>query len=143
MNSSAPDSRLSRPEPSNGAPADEVDLLALVGVLWRAKWLIALLTSVAVAAGVFYLLRVAVPIYTATAVVAFENREEQVTDLESVIAGLSSDQASINTEIEVIRSRQLLGAQQDLQSLVLGHQLGLYQDLPASAGRSMLPLARN
>jgi len=109
MNSSAPDSQLTRQDAAQGAGTDEIDLLALFGVLWRAKWLIAFFAALSMAVGVVYLLRVAVPIYTATAVVAFDNREEQVTDLESVIAGLSSDQASINTEIEVIRSRQLLG----------------------------------
>ena len=50
----------------------------------------------------------AVPIYTSSTSVALESRQEQVVDIESVMTGLSGDQATINTEVEVIRSRGLV-----------------------------------
>lgn len=87
--------------------SDELDLAALAGTLWRGKLWIVLAAVLALLAGGYYAYRVAVPVYTATAVVALESRQEQVVDLESVMSGLSADQATINTEVEVFKSRHL------------------------------------
>lgn len=97
--------------PSRGEAVDpetESSLLTLLRTLWRGKWLILLVTLCAVFAMATYLWRVAVPLYTATAVVSLLNRNEQVVDLESIISGIGTDQASVNTEVEVLRSRGLL-----------------------------------
>ncbi len=87
--------------------ADEIDLLELISALWRGKWWIALFTALALLAGGFYVFRVAVPTYVSEAVVALQNREAKVVDLESVVSGLAGDQATINTELEVLKSRNL------------------------------------
>jgi len=87
---------------------DEIDLLALVGTLWRGKWFIALFGLIAMVLGGYYAYVAAVPIYSASSTVALESRQEQVLNLESVMSGLSGDQAVINTEVEVIRSRILM-----------------------------------
>ena len=87
---------------------DEIDLLAIFRTLWRGKWVIGLVTSIAIVLGVYYAFGIAIPKYTATAVVALESRQENVVDLESVMSGLGGDQISINTEIEVLRSRGLI-----------------------------------
>ena len=50
----------------------------------------------------------ATPVYTASTTVALESREQQVVDIENVVTGLSGDQATVNTEVEVIRSRELI-----------------------------------
>lgn len=93
-----------------GDSADgEIDLLALVNTVWRGKWIIMLFTLVALVLGAYQAYVRAVPLYTASTVVALEARQEQVADLDSVLSGLSADQATINTEIEVMRSRGLLG----------------------------------
>jgi len=86
---------------------DEIDLMALVGTLWRGKWWVMLFALLAVVAGGYYAYRVAVPVYTTTATVALDPQQQNVTDLTSVMSGLSGDQATINTEVEVIRSRGL------------------------------------
>lgn len=94
------------------APEDtgsEIDLLVILNTIWRGKWWIILCALVALLIGGYQAFRVAVPVYTAGAVVALEARQEQVADLDSVLSGLSADQATINTEIEVMRSRGLLG----------------------------------
>ncbi|MGV6839096.1 MAG: GumC family protein [Planktomarina sp.] len=88
--------------------ADEIDLGQLFQTLWRGKWWIALCAAVAVFIGGYYATRVAIPEYTAHAVVAFESRENQVVDLQNVMSGLGGDQATINTEVEVLRSRGLV-----------------------------------
>lgn len=86
---------------------DEIDLLALLATLWRGKWWIALATVLAILLGGYYAFVVATPMYTASATVVLDNREEQVVDLQNVMSGLSGDQATVNTEVEVLQSRGL------------------------------------
>jgi capsular exopolysaccharide synthesis family protein len=99
---------------------DEIDLLALLRTLWRGKWWIALFAVVAIGIGGYYAYVRAIPTYTATTQMALQIRQETVVDLESVLSGVSSDQSSINTEMEVIRSRELISALVD--------RLGLMED---------------
>lgn len=97
---------------------DEIDLLALVRTLWRGKWWIILCAIVAVGVGGWYAYRIAVPTYTATTQMALQIRQESVVDLQSVLSGVSSDQSSINTEMEIIRSRELISALVDRLDLM-------------------------
>ena len=100
--------------------ANEIDLGKIFGVLWRGKLWIALVTCIAIAIGTYYVIAVATPMYTTRAAVALESRQEQVVDIESVVSGLPGDQAAINTELEVLRSRRLI------EKVVI--DLGLVQD---------------
>lgn len=93
--------------PSPAEMDDEIDLMALVATIWRGKWWIALFAAVAILVGGYYAYFVAVPQYTARSTVALENRQEQVVDFQNVLSGLAGDQASINTEVEVLKSRAL------------------------------------
>ena len=104
---------------SIGADDDEIDLLALLGTLWRGKWIILLLATLAVLAGGYFAYRVAVPVYTANATVALDSQQQNITDLTNVISGLAGDQATINTEVEVMRSRGLV------EKLVTDMDLGM------------------
>jgi len=94
--------------PSIGHEDDEIDLMALLGTLWRGKWIIFLLATLAVLAGGYYAYRIAVPVYTTKATVALDSQQQNITDLTNVISGLAGDQATINTEVEVMRSRGLV-----------------------------------
>lgn len=101
-----------------GPPAnDEIDLVELVRTVWRGKHWIALAMLVSGALAYAYLTFFAVPYYTAQSVVALENRKEMVVDIDSVMSGLSGDQATINTEVEVLRSRHLVGQLVDEMAL--------------------------
>ncbi|WPZ31552.1 polysaccharide biosynthesis tyrosine autokinase (plasmid) [Sulfitobacter sp. OXR-159] len=99
---------------ASGRPAnehtdgDEIDLGNLLQTLWRGKLWIALCGFVALCLGGFYAYGIAVPVYTAKSAVALESRQEQVMDIESVVTGLGGDQSTINTEVEVLRSRGLI-----------------------------------
>lgn len=86
---------------------NEIDLLELVATLWRGKLWIVLCALIAGAIGAFYAYGIAVPKYSATTTVAMQIRGSQVVDIESVLSGVSSDVSSLNTEIEVIKSRKL------------------------------------
>lgn len=99
--------RSERSQQSSLVEDDEIDLLELFGTLWRGKWVILLCSLVAVFIGGYYAFSVAVPKYSATTTLALEVRGSQIVDIESVISGVSSDDASLNTEIEVIKSRKL------------------------------------
>ncbi|EBA13984.1 Succinoglycan biosynthesis transport protein exoP [Roseobacter sp. CCS2] len=97
---------------------DEIDLGALIGTLWRGKLWIILSAVIALVAGGYYAFGVATPVYTTTASVALESRQEQIVDIDSVMSGLSGDQITINTEVEVLRSRRLMGKLVDDLNLV-------------------------
>lgn len=100
------------------ADAHEVDALALFRTIWRGKWLIATVALCFMLLGGLYVFKLADPLYTATSVIALQNRNEQVVDLETVMSGLGSDQASINTEAEVLRSRELAARVVDRLNLI-------------------------
>ena len=88
--------------------SDVVDLIGLFGTLWRGKWWIALCGLIALALGMGYANYFVTPRYTASAVVMLDSRQETVIDFESVVSGLAGDQASINTEVAVLQSRELI-----------------------------------
>ena len=90
------------------ATDDEIDLGQVLQTLWRGKWVIALCAVLFLLLGAYNVFFRAVPVYTATAALALESREEQIVDIESVVTGLGGDQATVNTEIEVLRSRGLI-----------------------------------
>jgi len=103
------------------APDDtSLDLFGLARTLWRGRLWIVLAAAALGALGWSYATHLAVPHYTARATIALENRQASVIDLQNVVSGLSGDQATINTEVEVLRSRNLFGQLVD--------ELGLMSD---------------
>ena len=99
------------PIPSSPPPLEgdlEIDLRAIFGTLWRRRWVIGgcvLLITVAALLVVFQL----TPRYTASAQVLIDPREQKVADVEAVLSGLSSDSSTIESQIQVIKSRSLAG----------------------------------
>lgn len=87
---------------------EDIDLVEVMRTLWRGKFWIVLATLLSGAAAWVYATQIAVPMFTARATVALENRQGMVLDFDNVLSGLSGDQATINTEVEVLRSRNLL-----------------------------------
>ena len=98
---------------------DEIDLFALAGTLWRGKWVIIIFMLIAVGLGGYYAFRMAVPLYPATATIVLNEHEQQViTDIESIISGGPVDSFAINTELQVLQSRELVGQLVDRLDLV-------------------------
>lgn len=108
--------------PSFEVADDEIDLLALLGALWRGKWLITTFVIIAIAIGANYAFRVAVPMYRSTAVVILDPQQDQVAGLDSVVTGLSGDSSEINSELEVLRARGLMGKVVDKLDLTNDHE---------------------
>lgn len=99
--------------------SDEIDLLAMIGVLWRSKWWIMLFAVVGIVMAMLYGTRVATPMYPARATLALEAQQQQVIgDIDSLFAGGGTDTVAINTQIGVMRSRDLVGRLVDTLQLI-------------------------
>lgn len=90
---------------------DEIKLHDVVATLLGARWLIAATTCVVLALGVFYAL-VATPIYESDALLQVEKKSNAMGALDDITALLTGDNEA-EAEIEVIRSRAVLGATVD------------------------------
>lgn len=95
--------------PTSTHDDDVIDLGALLSTIWRGKWFIAFVTILAVFAGGYYAYKVAVPMYRSTSVVMLQTQEQQIVDLQSVMSGMTGDSSEVNSEVEVLRSRGLMG----------------------------------
>jgi capsular exopolysaccharide synthesis family protein len=109
---------LATPHPNVQHQDDEIDLLALVSTLWRGKLWIMLTGVLAIFLGGYYAFKVAIPLYPAHAVVALETKQKNVVDLESVLSGGAGGSEEVNTEVEVIRSRNLSAKLVEILNLV-------------------------
>lgn len=93
---------------------DEIDLLALFGILLDYRWLIILLTTLCACIGVAYAL-LATPIYQANATLQIEERATGLAGLD-VMNDFFSGKSQIPAELEILKSRTIVGqAVEELQ----------------------------
>lgn len=97
-----------RPAPSAWAAtiAGQLDLRRLLTVFRRRLRLFAAVGAAVLLAAILLTLQ-ATPKYTATANVMLDTRQEKVTNVEEVLSGLPADSSTVDTEVEVLKSRQL------------------------------------
>jgi tyrosine-protein kinase Etk/Wzc len=105
----------SSPAPRQQAQDDEIDLLALFATLWDQIWLITATTAVFMVIGVAYAL-VASPVYKANAIVQVEEKSPSLPGMSDVTSMFGSESDAI-TEIELIKSRKVIGAAVDKLNL--------------------------
>ncbi|KQI71235.1 acetyltransferase [Loktanella sp. 5RATIMAR09] len=128
---------------------DEIDLLQLFGQIWAGKVTIIVFAIFGVLAGLFYVLNTP-PTYQADSLLQLEEKASQLGLPES-LADLSGDSPRAVTEIEIIRSRMVVGRAVSrlnldwyaapLQAPVIGHLLAT-QDLPLPAWGFLAQFAR-
>jgi len=96
------------PLPSDPTTTGEkqLSLYEAYKLLYRRKWIMIGILAVSVAAGVAIAVSTK-PRYTATATVMLDPRQEHLVNVESVLSGLVPDTATIESEVEVLRSRSL------------------------------------
>jgi capsular exopolysaccharide synthesis family protein len=82
------------------------DHQALPMILWRHRWLIVYSTAAAFLLAVSFLL-IASPQFTATGLLQINTRHEKIVGFEDVLSGLNADDAAVESEADVIRSRKL------------------------------------
>src|SRR5688572_27648196 len=89
----------------------ELNLQALARALWRSAWLLALLAILA-AAGTYVALGFADPLYTADTRILIEERESPLTRPRDPAAPAASDfdESAIQSQVEVLRSREIANA---------------------------------
>lgn len=106
----------------SGAKAEEdatgIDLMALVATLWRGRPILLAAMVCTTLIGGFYAYRIATPVYTASATVMMDTRQKSVVDLPSVLGDVSGSVSEVNSEVQVLQSRYLLGAVVDALNLV-------------------------
>ena len=88
---------------------ETIDLLNVVGMLRRRKWLIILVTALGTAAAAFLGMK-QTPTYTANASVMIDSRQLQVTNVEQVISGMPISTATMATQLGLLRSRDFISS---------------------------------
>ena len=94
-------------QPSHTDNSDEIDLGKLLGILLDAKWFIIITTFAFLVAGAFYAV-LATPIFKADALVQVEEKSAGVPGL-SDISDMFASESSSDTEIQLIKSRMIIG----------------------------------
>ncbi|SFH35994.1 polysaccharide biosynthesis tyrosine autokinase [Modicisalibacter xianhensis] len=95
----------------------DIDFTRTLGILIDHKWVIISITSLFAIIGVIYAL-LATPIYQADALVQIEDDQQNVNPLNEVTSLLGKEPPS-ESEIEIIRSRMVLGRAVDILNLDL------------------------
>jgi succinoglycan biosynthesis transport protein ExoP len=98
--------------------AKSFDIRPILRLIREGKWILLAGALLGMAAFGFQTFAMAVPQYRATAVVILDMRSRQIVDESAVVTGLSGETAEINTEVEVLRGRELLGRVVDELDLV-------------------------
>jgi succinoglycan biosynthesis transport protein ExoP len=105
--------RMTRMAAEPAAPAgDMIDLVGLFRVLWRRKVLIAIFLIVGGAAGYLYG-KTLVPTYTAKASVLIDPQQAQIVDLQAALANMTTEPATIPTQVKLLQSRTFLARVMD------------------------------
>ena len=86
---------------------ETIDLLNIVGMLRRRKWLIMLVTALGTAAAAFLGMK-QTPTYTANSAVMIDPRQLQVTNVEQVLTGFPVSTATMATQLGLLRSRDFI-----------------------------------
>jgi tyrosine-protein kinase Etk/Wzc len=92
---------------SSNVDEEELDLGDLLGVVIENRWLIAVITAVALLIG-GYNAFTAVPIYQADGLLQVEEKSSGLANLD--VATMMEAYAPVNAEIAILRSRSVLGA---------------------------------
>ncbi|MHA3979648.1 polysaccharide biosynthesis tyrosine autokinase [Halovulum sp. GXIMD14794] len=80
-----------------------------LAVLWRGRWRILAIASLALLLGAVYAYRIAAPVYRTHATLMLQAQDPQVIDLGRVVPALGRDEPVLNTQAQVLRSRLLVG----------------------------------
>lgn len=109
MNNSSPPIQM-QPHPGSAASnANVISISALLDTIWRGKWFVIACTFVCMCVGGYYAFIVATPKFRATTVLMLSQRQDNVIDLETVVSNLGTDSITLNTEIQVLQSRNIMG----------------------------------
>lgn len=101
----------------NGA-SDTANIRQMIDVLWRGRWLLLATMAACMTVAILYSALVAERTYTARTQLVLEADNQPLVDIQSVVSGASTEQAAINTELEIIKSRGMIEQLVDAMNLV-------------------------
>lgn len=114
-----------------------MDLGEIGRMIWRGRTTVALTMAAALALALVYALLLVTPLYRATAVVVLDPAQVDILEIDGLVSGLSGDDVEINTELEVMRSRHLLGQVVDGMGLVSDPEFNAAHAPPGPVARLM------
>ena len=88
----------------------------ILSVVWRRKWLIVAIIAAFLALGI-YITKSLTPTFVATATVKLDVYQPGIAGVESVVSGITSDTREVRSQLQVIRSRSLMGRVVDAMNL--------------------------
>lgn len=118
--------------------SQEIDLMALLGALIDRKYFIAAITAVFMAFGVFYAV-FATPVYQATAMIQVEDGGASVPGFDDMAGMFESTSAAV-TEIELLKSRSVIGEAVDSLKLDIVAEPKLFPVIGNRAFRKFTPM---
>jgi len=95
------------PTNAGSVESDAIDFRQIQDFFWR-RWKLVLATTATVMILAFLVLLTLTPRYTATAQVLLEPRKEKIFGAETIVPELSIDNASVESQVSVIQSANLL-----------------------------------
>ena len=104
-------------EPDLNKSNAPTDLKSLLGTVYRRFWLIAL-SFLAVFSIIAYMTFTQTPLYRASTTIQLDTTQQNVIDLGSVLGGIGSTTAVIDTEVRVISSKSLLTRVAEKENLI-------------------------
>jgi len=123
----------------NAAPdvaEEEIDLAELLGVVFEGRWLIVAITAVALLIGAYQAFT-AVRIYQASGLLQVEERYSGLANFETTM--MYESFSAVNTEIEILRSRSVLGDVVDNLKLDIYAEPEFATEIGAALARSAPP----
>ena len=126
---------------SNNAGTDEIDLMALFGALLDRKLLIVSITALFALGGIAIAV-LSTPIYNATAMLQVEESSPSVPGLDDM-AGMFESTSEAITEIELLKSRTVLGEAIDNLKLDTVVKAKLFPLIGGYFYRKFMPLSEN
>ncbi|AXV66469.1 polysaccharide biosynthesis tyrosine autokinase [Pseudoalteromonas lipolytica] len=118
--------------------SQEIDLMALLGALIDRKYFIAAITAVFMAVGVFYAV-FSTPVYQATAMIQVEDGGASVPGFDDMAGMFESTSAAV-TEIELLKSRSVIGEAVDTLKLDIIAEPKLFPVIGNRAFRKFTPV---
>ena len=123
-NSSSSSSSASNKNINNTQPTQEIDLMALLGALLDRKYFIISLTVLFMFVGAIYAV-LSMPVYQATAMIQVEDSSASVPGFDDMAGMFESTSAAV-TEIELLKSRSIIGEAVDVLNLDIVAEPKLY-----------------
>ena len=98
-----------RPVFRGGYDPDVIDVGAIFRTLTKNIWILVLTTAACILLAWHYAFNVATPLDLAQATILMETQQQNIVDLQGTTATPAASQTALNTEVGILRSRELMG----------------------------------